>query len=217
LDAKGMQCTTLSSVNAAVQEYWVQTVLRQHASVDEEASWAAFLASPFGAHIPVLSWPTVGWDAARVRRVLGCMREGAAPGNLGIPLAIWKSLPESWLAAVARLLGLVEAERCWPEQWVQAYVAMIPKASGGSRPQDQRPITVLSLLYRIWSKGIVLSWTRVLQNSYLGQAAMGFRAASGTLHVAQLISDIMSLQRRRRGTLWLASFDIEKCYDSLPW
>ena len=112
LDAKGMQCTTLSSVDAAVQEYWVQTVLRRHASVDEEAAWAAFLASPVGAHIPVLSWPTVGWDAARVRRVLGCMREGAAPGSLGIPVAIWKSLPESWLAAVARLLGLVEVECC---------------------------------------------------------------------------------------------------------
>ena len=46
---------------------------------------------------------------------------------------------------------------------------------------------------------------------------MGFRAGSGTLHVAQILSDLMALQRRRRKQLWLASFDVEKCYDTLPW
>ena len=29
------------------------------------------------------------------------------------------------------------------------YVALIPKASGGTRPQDQRPIAVLDVLYRL--------------------------------------------------------------------
>ena len=135
------------------------------------------------------------------------MRERAAPGSVGIPLAIWKCLPPTWHGAVARLLSLVEATGVWPSEWSEAYVAMIPKACGGSRPRDQRPITVLDLVYRIWSKGVVLAWAPVLQHSYLGQAAMGFRAGAGTLHVAQLLSDLMALQRRRHGQLWLASFD----------
>ena len=46
---------------------------------------------------------------------------------------------------------------------------------------------------------------------------MGFWAGAGTLHIAQLLTDLMSLQRQRRQELWLASFDVEKCYDSLPW
>jgi hypothetical protein len=90
---------------------------------------------------------------------------------------------------------------------------MIPKATGGTRPRDQRPITVLDVLYRIWAKGVVLAWRGVLQRDYLGQAAMGFRAGSGTLHVAQLLSDLIRLQQKRRSALWLASFDVEKCYD----
>ena len=102
-------------------------------------------------------------------------------------------------------------------EWAKAYVSMIPKASGGTRPCDQRPITVLDLLYRIWAKGVVLAWSPILQHCYLGQAAMGFRAGAGVLHVAQLLSDLMALQRRRRQQLWLASFDVQKCFDTLPW
>ena len=94
---------------------------------------------------------------------------------------------------------------------------MIPKATGGTRPRDQRPITVLEVFYRVWSKGIILEWAPVLRRELLGPWAMGFRAGSGTLYLAQLISDIIHLQRRRGAELWLASFDVEKAFDSLPW
>ena len=217
LDSTGNQCTTIAAVDAAVQAYWVKSVLRQHADVDTKTLWNAFLESPFGSHIPKLQWPTLPWTGERVRQVLGKMREGAAPGSVGIPLAVWKMLPTSLHEALARLLTLVETERTWPVEWVHAYVAMIPKSAGGSRPQDQRPITVLDVLYRIWSKGVVLAWTPVLQEAYLGPTAMGFRAGTGTLHVVQLLTDLIALQRKRRAALWFASFDVEKCYDSLPW
>jgi hypothetical protein len=92
-----------------------------------------------------------------------------------------------------------------------------PQGIGGSRPRDQRPITVLEVMYRIWSKGTVQEWTPTLHTAFLGTAAFGFRAQSGTLHVAQLLSDLMNLQQQRRHQLWLASFDVEKCFDSLPW
>ena len=46
---------------------------------------------------------------------------------------------------------------------------------------------------------------------------MGFRAQASTLHVVQLLSDLMAMQARQGAQLWLASFDIEKRYDTLPW
>jgi hypothetical protein len=217
LDSSGLQCLTVETVDAAVRGYWVDVVLRQHAGVDATARWAAFEASEFGAHVPAASWPSTPWTGERVRSVLSSMREAAAPGLTGIPIAVWRSLPSPWHDAVARLLELVEAAGRWPAEWLQAYVAMIPKASGGSRPRDQRPITVLEVMYRIWSKGVVLEWTPTLHTTFLGTAAFGFRAQSGTLHVAQMLSDLMALQQRRRRQLWLASFDVEKCFDSLPW
>ena len=98
-----------------------------------------------------------------------------------------------------------------------AYVTMIPKASGGSRPQDQRPITVLDVVYRLWAKGITQVWAPVLQGSYLGPTVMGFRAQASTLHLAQLLTDCIELQRRRGQALWLIKFDVAKCFPSLPW
>jgi hypothetical protein len=206
----------VSEVDKAVCAFWVENVLRQHAAVDEER-WGAFMASPFGVHIPTAVWPTLTWDAARVRASLRSMREGAAPGLTAIPIAVWRSLPSPWPEAVARLLNLVEAERRWPSTWLDAYVAMIPKSAGGTRPQDQRPITVLEVLYRLWAKGIVTAWGPTLQNGLLSDTAFGFRSGRGTLHAAQVVADLLSRQRSRRAELWLVSFDLAKCFDSLPW
>jgi len=132
-------------------------------------------------------------------------------------VAVWRSLPDAILQRIADLLNLVEREGHWPQEVVHAFVTMIPKASGGTRPHDQRPITVLDILYRLWAKGIVLTWRPTLQTVYLGTAAMGFRAQVGQLHLAQLLSDVMVLQKRRQSPLWLASFDVERCFPSLPW
>jgi len=98
---------------------------------------------------------------------------------------------------------MAEEEGCWPDAWAEAYVVMIPKSAGGTRPQDQRPITVLPLLWRLWGKGVARDWVGVLQGAFLGEAAMGFRAQTGTLHVAQLLTDLIALQRRRGHELWL--------------
>ena len=216
LDSSGQQCLTPVAVDTAVRGYWL-SVLRHHAHVDEDACWTAFSTSRFGPYVPQAQWPFPPWTSDRVRDVLHHMREGASPGSLGVPIAVWRSLPDPWMHAVARLLTMVEAGGRWPAEWLEAYVTMIPKAAGGSRPRDQRPITVLEVLYRVWAKGVVLSWGPTLQTKFLGQAAMGFRAQSGAVYLVQLLSDLIALQRRRHAPLWLASFDIEKCYDMLPW
>jgi hypothetical protein len=146
------------------------------------------------------------------------MWEGAAPGSLGIPLVVWKALPEAWQEPMARLPNIIESEESWPQEWHHAYATMIPKAAGGPPPpRDQLPITVLDLLYRTWGKEVVLAWTAVLQQSYLGQAALGFHAAAGTLHAIQLLINLIRMQKQRQAPLRLASFDMEKCYDSVPW
>ena len=217
LTASGMQCTTVEEVDASVQDYWVQKIWRMHADKDEGERWAAFESSAFFLHLPRCDFPCAEWTKERVVEVLRHFRDGTSPGVRGIPVGVWKSLPEPFFQAVADLLGRVETVGEWPDELVKAYVAMIPKASGGTRPQDQRPITVLDVVYRIWAKGIVLTWAPILHGTYLGSAAMGFRAQSGTLHLAQLLQDVIFLQQRRGQELWLVSFDLEKCFPSLPW
>ncbi len=89
---------------------------------------------------------------------------------------------------------------------------MIPKASAGSRPQDQRPITVLDVIYQVLSKVTITEWGPTLNQSYLSQAVMGFRTQTGMLHVSQLLGDLIALQKWCGKELWLSSFDVEKCF-----
>ena len=81
---------------------------------------------------------------------MGWLRE-----SLTCPLQCGK-LPNTWLDGVARLFDLVEATGVWSQELLDAYVVLIPKASDGACPRDQRPITVLPLPYRLRSKGLVL-------------------------------------------------------------
>ena len=85
LDSAGNQCLTADEVDSAVRTYWVDTVMRQHATKDEDACWAAYLASPFGQHLPHATWPSSPWTGQRVRAALNSMREGASPGMFGVP------------------------------------------------------------------------------------------------------------------------------------
>ena len=76
---------------------------------------------------------------------------------------------------------------------------------------------MLDVLYRLWAKGVTLAWSPVLQGSYLGPTALGFRAQAGTRHVTQLLSDLIVLQQRRGADLFLVTFDLEKCFALVPW
>lgn len=37
------------------------------------------------------------------------------------------------------------------------------------------------------------------------------------MHAAQLLADLIQLRKSEKGELWFASFDVAKCFDSLPW
>ena len=130
----------------------------------------------------------------RVLEALRHFRDGTSPGVRGIPIGVWKSLPELFFKAVADLLRRVEALGEWPEELVKANVAMIPKASGPPAHTISAPLLCWMLFYRIWANGVVLTWAPTLYGVYLDS---GFGAQSGTLHFARLLQDLILLQQRR--------------------
>ena len=89
------------------------------------------------------------------------MREGSSSGVSPYQKA------DEYLTKVAERLKFIEEAGAWPDELIKAYVAMIPKAAGGSRPEDQRPVTVLDVVYRVWAKCVVMAWVPVLHREYL--------------------------------------------------
>ena len=98
LDETGQQCITPAAVDAAVRNYWVDTVRWQHAGLDEEARWDAFLSSSFGPCITIAHSHHVHWDGPRVKAVMWTMKETVAPGTLGIAPPPEHQQPSLWNA-----------------------------------------------------------------------------------------------------------------------
>ena len=141
-----------------MQDYWVKgvwpgfclcTSLWTPPPAGRRSALTAFTSS-----IPVAHGP----HGPRVWSTLWSIRENSSPGVRDLPLSIWKWLPDAILKNVAVMLNMVDAEGTWPDELLQVYVTMIPKAFGGSRRQDQRPITVQDAFCRLWVKGITQCW-----------------------------------------------------------
>ena len=67
----------------------------------------------------------------------------------------------SWFDELARILTLVEDTGIWPDGFLDAYIAMIPKTDGDATPLGQRPLSVLPVVYRLWAStrmGQLESW-----------------------------------------------------------
>ena len=56
-----------------------------------------------------------------------------------------------FLERLAFMLKLVDETKEWPQGWVHGYIALIPKNENeeDDGPLDQRPISVMSLTYRL--------------------------------------------------------------------
>ena len=79
------------------------------------------------------------------------MKSDTAPGLDGWTVDYLKSLPSTCLRSLATLLQAVETTGVWPKALSMAKVTLIPKTDGSADPGAQRPITVMSVVYRLWA------------------------------------------------------------------
>ena len=100
---------------------------------------------------------------ARAKKSTACGLDGWARNDI-------RALPLPWFSCLAILLELVETPGIWPQGLLDASIAMIPKADGDSAPLGQRPLSVLPVVYRLWSglRGGCLDRCLVLVMVYIG-------------------------------------------------
>ena len=100
--------------------------------------------------LPLL--PEVALPGLTGQMLADVVRRKGATGSLdGWGWRELKVLPVSWFDELARILTVVEDLGVWPDGLLDAYIAMIPKTDGDATPLGQRPLSVLSVVYRIWA------------------------------------------------------------------
>ena len=129
-------------------EAWRNRWMR-HAEVPPDR-WNTILAF-VKQHLPKGSfhWPAMTPDD--LVSVLRSKKPNTSGGFDGVTVADLKRMPMQVNKAFCDMFAEAEVHGRWPDQLVQGKVVCLAKTPNPATPADFRPITVFSLLYRIWS------------------------------------------------------------------
>ena len=160
--------------------------------------------------VPVLAKQLTG---PYLRRRLMAMRPSAM-GLDGWSLEDLQALPDRVLNWLAQLLTLIVEVGRWPTLLAQGYTSLIPKP-GEEGPLGTRPLTVLSMVYRLWA-GTRLWEVMRWQESWVHPRAFGFRLTRGAVDAATVTQVLLELARLKGWRLEGLSLDYVKCFDLIP-
>ena len=161
----------LAEMDGLLQDAW-RPINRKYAS-DPEPDPAAFLRW-YGCPMRRVPMIASRLDGPRLRKGLSRMKPSAL-GLDGWSLADLRSFPDRLLGWLADLLREVERLGKWPIRLAEGYTALIPK-EGPPGPLNTRPLTVLSMVYRLWA-GVRLVDAIAWQEAWAHPAAFGLRPA----------------------------------------
>ena len=91
--------------------------------------------------------PALRFMAAKVFTHTSVGADGFRPRELRL-------LPDEWFDGLAVLFNYIVANDLWPSLLLISNVALIPKSEEAKTAADLRPITIFSLLYRLWSSSV---------------------------------------------------------------
>ncbi|KAH8032841.1 hypothetical protein HPB51_003078 [Rhipicephalus microplus] len=160
------------------------------------------------------------WALSRftVERALKRIRAGTATGLDGMPARVLKCLGEDSREQLAEILtAIIEGEPI-PKEWHEGKVILIPKRGGDARNiEDYRPITVTSVMYRLFA-GVIKAWMSgwAETKGLLTELQNGFRPGRRLDDNLFVVTQCAEIARREGRTLLCCFLDVEKAYDSVP-
>lgn len=202
----------LDQIFSRFQDEWQHRWDRHRHIPDSE--WSHILGF-IDAAVPTgsMQWPALTpetWDG-EVRR----KNRKTASGMDGVSKEDLENLAAPATAQLVQLLQRVETDGLWPDSMLHGAVHSLQKVRDAALPGQYRPITILSLTYRIWSglrsKQLMDHLFNVLPSSLMG-SIRGRCSATMWIQMQWLIE----ASQWDETTLAGASVDIIKCFNTLP-
>lgn len=169
------------------------------------------------AHIPTspgkdAAAPTIGdlWapiSAEEIKKALPANTTSAGPDGLTA-----RSLRAVPLDVLMRILNIILWCGNAPTYLLESVTTLIPKKSNAHSPSDFRPITVSSVLTRTLHKVLAGRMARLI---HLDQRQRAFRPTDGCSDNIFLLDLLLRYHHRHHKSLYIASLDIAKAFDSV--
>ena len=137
-----------SEMDQLLRQYWLD--IFQLYTCLPCPSWESFRAK-YGQYIPQ------GYHMSRealtpqgLREVLKKMNPSTSIGADGWKVVELRKMPDCWLSWLCTLFHRIEELGRWPTALAHGLIAPLPKEEG-FQAKDIRPITIMSVVYRLWA------------------------------------------------------------------
>ena len=151
---------------------------------------------------------------SEVRAAIESMKKGTAPGLDTITTDFLRAGGHRLHVLLANHLTLYLQKETIPDQWRTSRTVILPKKGDRRDLRNYRPICLLSVLYKLFTKIILMRITKILDEAQPVEQA-GFRQGFCCMDHIQTVSRVIEVCREYRMPLVLTFIDYEKAFDSV--
>ena len=152
--------------------------------------------------------------ASEVRFAVRQLKKETAPGPDSITVDLIRDAGESIPIRLARLFNECLKKSRTPEEWNKAILILLYKKGDPRDMNNQRPISLLNVTYKIFTKVITNRITNKLDENQPREQA-GFRRGYSTIDHLQTVSQIIEKTNEYKIPLVVALVDYSKAFDSV--
>ncbi|CAD6190305.1 unnamed protein product [Caenorhabditis auriculariae] len=149
-----------------------------------------------------------------VKYAIRKLKVGAAAGPDNISSELLKAGGDSLYRLLARHFSKYLSEASIPEQWKTSKTILIPKKGDLTDLNNFRPISLLSVVYKLFTKVIVNRLEKQLDN-FQPPSQAGFRRNYSCLDHIHALTQVVERHREHQMPLALAFVDYYKAFDSV--
>ena len=208
----GTLTANINEMDRILRDKWCK-IFCKHTEANPPPDVAEFMAR-YERFIPYVPMEAHSLTVDEIRIKLNKIKDASSAG-----LDCWaakdlKQLPRGILQYLTKFYDMVERHGYWPFALTQAAVTLIPKGEGVG-PLDQRPLSVLPIVYRVWAASRCTHCTS-WQERWITSGQHGARKKHGTSDALIKITAELENAMLNNKPLFGAALDLSKAFDNVP-
>lgn len=149
---------------------------------------------------------------SEIRGAILEMKTGKTPGDDGITVELLKEGTDELLREIVKLFNHILTTEELPLQWFTSTIILIHKKGNRDDLTNYRPISLMSNMYKLFSKIMTKRLTNILDEQQPPEQA-GFRTGFSTTDHLQTINQIIEKAQEFNIKLYIAFVDFTKAFD----
>jgi len=207
-----------TDVKEAIRRFWADLFRDRRATAPRAEPWFSEAFRERRRSVPERSRSLVApITEAEVTTTIAHLRKEKACGADDIPAELLQHLPESAITRMTGLLNEVLRTKIIPTEWTTAKVYTLHKGGDPSKCSNYRPISLLSVPYKVFTTILTKRLTRLTESENLfANCQGGFRKQRSCIDKIALLTGRILETQAAQGETHIAFIDVKKAYDSVP-